>query len=75
MPQVQRFGTDADFEQTIRRAPAKLRDGTPVEIEYVIEIDWVRMRDLAERAARNKGRRAKFGPVTAWVAGVKRGAA
>lgn len=73
MAQVMSIGTDHDFERTIRRAPAKLRDGTPVEVEYAIEIDWVRMRQLVERAARNKGKRATFGPVTVYVARVNRG--
>jgi hypothetical protein len=73
--QVERHGVDAEFEQAIRHISAKLRDGTPVDVEYVMAIDWERVRALAEKAFRNKSRASKFGPVTVFVAGVKRGAA
>jgi hypothetical protein len=54
---------DEDFEKVIRRTPHQLKDGTHVEIEYVIEIDWQIMREVAIRAARNSSKRSKFGPV------------
>jgi hypothetical protein len=61
---------DDAFEKTIRHAQAKLKNGTPVEVQYVLSVDWMRMRELAERAARNKGRVAKAGPITVYVAGI-----
>lgn len=58
---------DNEFQQTIRYAHVKLKNGTPVEVQYVLDVDWVRMRELAERAARNKGRIAKAGPITVLI--------
>jgi hypothetical protein len=72
MSQVERVGIDHEFQRAVRRAMGKLRDGTPVEIEYAIEIDWERMRDMVERAARNKSKRSKSGPVMAYVARINR---
>jgi hypothetical protein len=72
MPQVQQFGADHDFERTIRYAKVQLNDRTWVDVEYAVEIDWVRIREMAEKAARNKSKRSKFGPLTVFVARVIR---
>jgi hypothetical protein len=63
-----------DFEKVIRRIPHQLMDGTHVEVEYVIEIDWEIMRQVAIKASRNQTKRSKLGPVTVYhVATMKAG--
>lgn len=49
--------------QPFPRGKQQVRLHTPNERVFTVTVDWDHVADLARRAANNKGRSARFGPI------------